>query len=111
MVVKSAQDLWCDYLFLTREMDKFLDRDMEMFTTIMEQRQQLQEIIDAHSDKSFKTSAEGRKIIAIIRKENDAITRRMNALMHQHQRRETIEQAYAGGAASRPSGGFVNQKG
>jgi hypothetical protein len=111
MVVKSAKDLWCDYLFLTREMAKFLAKDdLEMFDSIMEQRERLQQLIDDNADKQFVASGEGRKIITMIRDINTSISLAINGRYSRSKNQDRLDQAYGGGIAA-PAGARMNRIG
>jgi hypothetical protein len=112
MVVKSAKDLWCDYLFLTREMAKFLAKeDLDMFQSLMEQRERLQQLIDDNADKNFAASAEGRKILAMIRDINAGVTLAINGRYSRNRKLDLVDQAYAGGNVIAPAGSRMNRIG
>jgi len=96
--VRSANGLWQDYLFLTREMSKFLTRkDFDLFNEIMSQRDKLQKIIDHASDGTFKHSLEGQAVLAAIRQENQKISLMLKINMNQLQQQHGVAQAYDGG--------------
>ena len=95
MVVKPAKDLWSDYLFLSREMVKFLTRqDFDMFFMLADQREQLQGLIDTNMDEGFKQSAEGQNILECIRQENQTITNTLKVLLNRMKQEQTVSQAY-----------------
>lgn len=95
---RTAEDLWRDYLFLTREMAKFLAREeMEIFHELLEQREQLQTLIEEEPDNGFRASAEGRELLTRIQQENQAL---MSHFQHTHQKvkhHHQVAQVYAGG--------------
>lgn len=112
MVVKSAKDLWCDYLFLTREMAKFLAKeDLDMFQSLMEQRERLQQLIDDNADKYFAASAEGQKILAMIRDTNASVSLAINGRYSRNKKIDLVDQAYAGGSVLAPAGSRMNRIG
>ena len=95
---RTAKNLWQDYLFLTREMGKFLAREeMEIFHELLQQREDLQTIIEETPDNGFRTSPEGRKILALIQQENQSL---MNHFQQTHQKvkqHHQVAQVYTGG--------------
>jgi len=100
--VKTTAQLWADYLFLTREMAKFLDKsDMDMFFTLMDQREELQAIIDAQADPTYVQTPAGCKIIEQIQLENHTIQIKLERAKNQLLRQQRLERAYDGyGAAT-----------
>ncbi len=112
MVVKPAQDLWSDYLFLTKEMGKFLARgDMDTFDALLQQRDQLQKLIDDQGDRAFTASAEGRKILDLIRDLDIRLKQGLHSRYHRHKQRDNLELSYAGGMAAAATGILMNRKG
>lgn len=76
MAEKTAQALWQDYLFLTKEMLKFLNQqDMELFYELMDQRERLQIIIEETPDEGFKLSPHGLNLLTEVERENQKIFR------------------------------------
>lgn len=109
---KPAKELWADYLFLSQELLKFVRTgDAEMVDMLLDQRDRLQKIIDTSRDKEFIASGEGKRVLAAVRETNAAVTREMYHFLSRGKQQQALEQAYAGGAAARPSGGFLNKKG
>lgn len=112
MGVQSAKDLWCDYLFLSREMAKFLAKDdLEMFHSIMEQRERLQQLIDDNADKQFAATGEGRKIRTMIRDINAGISLAINGRYSRSKNQDLVDRAYGGGGLTDPSGTRMNRIG
>jgi len=92
---KSAQALWKDYRFLTKEMKKFLTKqDMELFHNLMEQRERLQTIINEAEDDGFSVSPEGREMLIEIRKDNQDITNSVQFLLNRSKRQHQVSEAY-----------------
>ena len=97
MAEETEQALWQDYLFLTREMLKFLDKqDMELFYELMDQRERLQGIIDATPDEGFKFSAPGLGLLTEVEKNNQVIFYNLQ-LKHSHAKRHhQVSEVYSG---------------
>jgi len=95
MGVKTAEALWQDYQFLTKEMMKFLvKQDMELFYELMKQREKLQAIIDQTADNNFKFSPEGHNLFSEIQQVNQAITENLQLLLSRGKRRHQVSEAY-----------------
>jgi len=112
MEAKAAKDLWADYLFLTREMTRFLAKgDMELFAELAGQRERLQQMIENHPDKTFTATEEGRTTLGLIRDLNAALAGTLTGRYNRHKKRDFVERAYAGGAAAAHTGGRMNRRG
>lgn len=97
LVVRSAADLWQDYLFLTREMSKFLARkEYDLFFELMSQREKIQEMLD-QVDDPLKKTAEGQAVINTIRQENQQLIAHLRLAMNQMQQQHTVANSYDGG--------------
>jgi hypothetical protein len=95
MVGKSAQDLWQDYQFLTKEMKKFLiKKDMELFNNLLNQRERLQTIINQTADEGFKVSPQGKSLLIEIQQANQDITDNMQLLLSRSKRQHQVSEAY-----------------
>lgn len=87
--------VWDDYLFLTREIGKFLARqDFAMATELLDQRDRLQGIIEAMPPTGFLGSPEGRELRAAIEKENKTILNKIKLLLNKARQDQTVSQAY-----------------
>ena len=96
---KTAEALWQEYRFLTKEMMKFLAKqDMDLFYELMNQRERLQTIIDQTVDNDFKVSLEGRKLISEIQLDSQTIIRDLQVRLGSSKRQHQVSEAY--GAAS-----------
>lgn len=96
---KTAQALWQDYRFLTKEMLKFLAKqDMDLFYDLLNQREQLQTIIDRTPDHDFKVSPEGRSLRNEIQLDSQTIIRDLQLRLGSSKRHHQVSEAY--GAAS-----------
>lgn len=97
MADKTAQELWLDYRFLTKEMAKFLiKKDMDLFYQLMNQRERLQMIIDQTADKNFANSPTGRNLLTEIKAENQIIIERLQTVFNNSKRQQQISDAYSG---------------
>jgi hypothetical protein len=93
-----VKELWQDYLFLTREMKKFLVRkETDLFFEIMKQREKVQDQIDAASDDAYRLTPEGQKLLKSIRDDNQDIILAMQQKMFQLKQQHNVSQAYEGG--------------
>lgn len=94
---KNSQELWSDYLFLTKEMSKFLEQqDMELFYELMEQRETLQKIIEEVQDDGFSVSVVGQQLIQNIQGANRNITLKMQHIVNNSRNQHNISRAYDG---------------
>jgi hypothetical protein len=108
---KSPEKLWQDYLFLTRQMHQFLQRDnVDMFLELLAQREKLQAAIEAADTGRFKTSAAGVELFAAIRQADAVAMQELERLRNTMQRREDLSVAYEGMRA-RPLGRRMDEKG
>lgn len=96
MVGKTAENLWQDYQFLTKEMLKFLSKqDMELFYNLMNQREQLQIIIDQTDDCGFKVSSAGQSLLAGIQQDNQYISDNLQLRLNSSKRLHQVSVAYS----------------
>jgi hypothetical protein len=94
-----VKELWQNYLFLTREMKKFLLRkDLDLFFEIMKQREKVQAQIDTAPDAAYRLTSEGQKLLESVREDNKDIILAMQQQMYQLKQQHSITQAYEGGA-------------
>lgn len=96
---KTAEALWQDYQFLTKEMKKFLiEDDIELFNDLMNQRERLQNTIEKAPDDGFIVSQRGRSLLSEIQQINQDITANLQLLLNRTKRQQQVSEAY--GAAS-----------
>lgn len=106
----ASQQLWSDYLFLTREMERFVGQDGdELFFDLLEQRERLQAQICATPDKWLSTPA-GRELLAEVGRGNTRITQRLQAALSRMKYQQTVSQAYDGYGAGGPVGARLDYK-
>ncbi len=102
---KTAQALWQDYHFLTKEMVKFLiKQDMSLFYHLLEQRGRLQTRIEEAADDAFHNSPSGQSLLLEIQKENQIVIEHLQSRMSHGKRQFQMMKVYSGvntGPASR----------
>jgi len=98
-VERSAESLWQDYLFLTREMLKFISRrEMEMFYSLLTQRDELQRLLEETPDNGFCKSPAGQELLKQTVMLNRAVSERLQLAYNQACRQQEINQTYEGTA-------------
>ena len=96
MVEKTAQALWQDYRFLTKELIKFLTKqDMDLFYNLLNQRERLQTIIDQTADSGFKVSQEGRTMLTEIQQDSQTIIQNLQVRLNRSKRQHQVAEAYS----------------
>lgn len=109
MVRKTAEALWQDYQFLTKEMLKFIGKqDMDLFNDLLNQRERLQAIIEQTADDGYKISPQGKSLIREIQQINQEITNNMQLLHNSNKRQHQVSEAY--GAVSTTAVSQMNWK-
>ena len=107
--LRPTQALWQDYAFLTHELSKFVDKqDMDMFFSLMDQRETMQKMIDAQADMEFAASAGGRILIQEICREEQALAQKLLVLRNQAQHQQRINKAYESFSAI-PAGSLMDR--
>ena len=97
MIRKTAQQLWLDYHFLTKEMAKFLGKqEMDLFYELMNQREQIQDMITQAADEEFRISAEGRRLLLEIQSDSQFITHTLQFQLNIRKRQHQVSEAYGG---------------
>lgn len=92
---KTAEALWLDYQFLTKEILKFLvNEDMDLFYNLLNQREQLQAIIDRTPDEGFKVSPAGRNLLTKIHHESQLIINNLQLRLGRNKRQHQVSEAY-----------------
>lgn len=96
-VEKSISVLWQDYLFLTQEMNKFLDKqDSDMFLELLTQRERLQSIIESKHSHDFSNSEQGQSMFEKISKINSIISDKVQYILNTEQKNQNLSRAYDG---------------
>lgn len=92
---RTVEALWQDYRFLGKEMLKFLhERDMDLFYELLNQREQLQKLIEKTPDDGFKASPAGRSLFEEIRADSRAVEEALQVLIGSSRQQHKISQAY-----------------
>lgn len=93
----TSEKLWDEYLFLTKEMAKFIEKqDMDLFEELLAQRSKLQLIIEDVADNSFKQSDKGRLRFEEIQQAEHAIKLKLEYLRNIMSRQNQVSNAYDG---------------
>lgn len=105
----EAKALWQDYLFLTQEIERFLNKkEYDLCFELMSQRESLQPRLDAVID-DFRPTAEGQKFLRDIRNRNQAIVQGMRAVLRIMQQQQSVSTAYDGYGTNRPVGNRLDR--
>ena len=93
--MSKTEELWENYLFLTKEIDKFLtQQDMDMLTELLDQRDKLQTMIDEETQEGFNVTEAGKQLLQQIQQLNQGITLRLQLLRNQTSQQHSASQAY-----------------
>lgn len=91
----AVPSLWKDYLFLTREMLAFLGRkDMDMFYSLLDQRERLQEMIQERREYDFLFSPEGCAMAAEVQAADNRMRLLLRGEMSKMQQQRQARLAY-----------------
>lgn len=94
---RTASGLWQDYLFLSREMLKFIDKkDYDLFFELMRQREVVQQALDELEYDDFKRTEQGRGSLAEIRVLNSSIMQKMQLFLNNARHKKSVSNAYDG---------------
>lgn len=95
MAERTAQALWLDYRFLTKEMLKFLAKqDMDLFYNLMHQRERLQAIINQTEDDGFRLSPHGQSLLTEIQQDSQEIIDKLRCRLNSSKRKHQVSEAY-----------------
>jgi hypothetical protein len=87
--------MWDDYLFLTREMVKLLDKqDYDLFFDLLDQRERLQTMINEQADTAYAQSPAGLANMLLIQRENQAMQRKLKMFLNRAKQQQQLTQAY-----------------
>ncbi|ODA42530.1 hypothetical protein [Desulfosporosinus sp. BG] len=99
MAGRKTSDLWQDFRFLTKEMEKFLiKQDMQLFYDLLSQRERLQTIIDQTADDGYKDSPEGQRVLNEIQQDSQSVISKLQLRMCVSKRQHHVREAYSGGS-------------
>lgn len=97
---RPDENLWRDYLFLTREMLKFAGQaNLDMFYELLDQRQAIQEQIDAvtaGNKENRRDDPEWQAMVDEIQNSNRQIVGRLRLAQNQLKQQKTRANAYEG---------------
>lgn len=93
--VAQAAELWRKFLVVTQEMRKFILRnDIEMFLTLLEQRQRLQKLLEDLRDDTYHKTEAGKALIAQINPINAEIQYQAQLWLNKTKRQNATARAY-----------------
>lgn len=106
---EALQAKWQDYLFLTEEMKKFLQKnDIDMFLSLLDQREAIQkELQGVQEDHPFYVSDKGKGLLQHIQQVNQTMMMSFQMVFNGLRKRENISNAYEGMASF--TGTFLNR--
>lgn len=91
----QAAELWRKFLLVTQEMRKFLLRsDIDMFLSLLEQRQRLQALIEDLRDDTYHKTDMGKALIAQINPLNAEIQYQAQIWLNKTKRQNATARAY-----------------
>lgn len=94
--MKTTRQLWEDYLFLTREMIKFLDQEeMELFYELLDQRERLQPELDGRQI-DFLPPARAKQMMFAIQQDNQRIMVQLRAMLNKTKNNHNRSLSYDG---------------
>lgn len=94
-VIKAAKNLWLQYLSMTQELLKFIDaQDIEMFTTIVNQRGQLIEKIDELPSRDYRKLDEFKAIADKIKPLDREIMYKARSWLNKSRRQNNMVRSY-----------------
>ena len=100
-IEKTISVLWQDYLFLTTEMEKFLDKqDLDLFFELISQRDRLQTMIESRQQQFPNDSPPRAGILAEINKVNQVVMNKLRSAMNREDKQHNISRAYDGYGAN-----------
>ncbi|WP_094603818.1 hypothetical protein SPSIL_042280 [Sporomusa silvacetica DSM 10669] len=100
---------WQDYLFLTREMKKFLfKQDLDIFLSLVEQRESLQVTLEKLADNDYYASPEGKDLLLQVQQENKKMMTQFHIAFNRLKKQENVSHAYEG--RLNVAGSFINDK-
>ncbi|SDD77042.1 hypothetical protein [Sporomusa acidovorans] len=92
---QELQQKWQDYLFLTREMNKFLLlNDLDLFHSLVDQRGDLQQQIETMPDEAYYNSDDGKMLLQVIKKTNAAMLQNFHKVFNSMKQRENVAKHY-----------------
>ncbi|QDR81940.1 hypothetical protein [Sporomusa termitida] len=94
--MKTTRQLWEDYLFLTREMLKFIDQEeLELFYELLDQRERLQTELDGRQI-DFLPPARAKQMVFAIQQDNQRIMGQLRTLLNKTKSNHNRSRSYDG---------------
>ena len=94
-VINAAKNLWLQYLSMTQELLKFINaQDIEMFTTIVNQREQLIEKIDELPSRDYRKLDEFKAIADKIKPLDREIMYKARSWLNKSRRQNNMVRSY-----------------
>ncbi|GBG57938.1 hypothetical protein SPFL3102_01658 [Sporomusaceae bacterium FL31] len=91
------EKLWLDYLFLTNEIVKFLNKqDFELIIELLEQREKLQQQIEQLDDQPFRCTEKGQEVLRTIQQTEQGMKIKLEFLRNTSKRQMQVSDAYEG---------------
>ena len=110
-VIRQARELWQQYLVLTKELVKFIDKqDIDTFMSIVPQRDTLIERMKALPPNDFRNTEECQGMIAEIKPLDQQIMYKARAWLNKSRRQNQAVQSYRLSPALDSSGFIFNKR-
>ena len=94
-IIETAKNLWSKYLSMTQELLKFIDnQDIDMFTTIVGQREQLIAKIDELPSRDYRKLEEFKAIADKIKPLDREIMYKARAWLNKSRRQNNMVRSY-----------------
>lgn len=94
-IEKTISELWQNYLFLTTEMEKFLDKqDLDLFLELVSQRERLQIMIEKKQSQSCQEPLPKESLLAEIKQANQLVLNKLKYMMNMEDKHHSISRAY-----------------
>lgn len=101
--LRTVEEMWRDYLFLTNEMDKFLEKnDFAFFQQLLQQREDLKKMIGDRQDTAYGKSLSGHNVLEAIHGKDKVILNKLLRMRNFAKKHLEVENAYNAYSASVP---------
>lgn len=95
MLQKSLDELWSDYLFLSREMLKFADSaNFDLFAELIDQRATMQSLISEASEQQAKSFPQNAEMANEIRLIDTNLAFRLQTMLNNLKMQRNVSQRY-----------------
>lgn len=97
LLVRTPCQMWQDYLFLTKEMVRFLEEEeFDLFNELLNQRETLQKQLETVKEQGFHHSPEGKQVLIELRQLNKQMVFKLRYLLNRAEKHRKIGNAYEG---------------